>query len=150
MFSKKIFFSIFIVLISFGFCYAGELFYEEVLNNYNEGVRAQKRNDFRQAMTGYQKALLLMGTAELNYKKSIFNNIGVLYAERGNLEDAQTAFIEALKIDPSYKQANFNLGIIYVKLGKTKEALKYLQKMSGRTDIFIVEEEKRLEELEKE
>jgi tetratricopeptide (TPR) repeat protein len=148
MVSKKILYSIFIVLISFGFSYAGELLYEEGVNHYNAGVKAQKRGDFKQAMADYQKALLLMGSTERNYNKFVFNNIGVMYASLGDLEDAETAFLEAVRIDPNYKQANFNLGILYVKEGNSKEAFKYWERLSGGPEIFILEEERQLGEVE--
>ena len=148
MFSKKTFCSIFIVLISLGPSYAGELLYEEAANHYNAGVQAQKKGDFKQAMSDYQKALLLIGPSERHYNKFILNNIGVMYAELGTLENAEAAFLEALRIDPDYKEANFNLGIIYVKIGNIKEAFKYWQKLSGRPEVFILQDEQRLEDLE--
>ncbi|MCW8890921.1 MAG: tetratricopeptide repeat protein [Sedimenticola sp.] len=47
---------------------------------------------------------------------AIHNNIGVIHAERGELELARQAFEQAVKISPDYQQAVRNLGDVYADL----------------------------------
>ncbi|MBU2103012.1 MAG: tetratricopeptide repeat protein [Candidatus Omnitrophota bacterium] len=85
---------------------------EEAISYYNEGVKAQKSGDFNGAFNAYQKTLLL-APDNLEYHKSIRNNLGIMYHHRGDLAGAEQAFKEALLIDPEYQAAKFNLGLIY-------------------------------------
>ena len=45
-----------------------------------------------------------------------FNNLAVLYAERGEYEKARQALVNAIRILPNYATAHENLGDIYAKL----------------------------------
>lgn len=50
------------------------------------------------------------------------NNLGVLYASKGQYEEAKAAFEKALKTNPSYAAANKNLSDIYAQLAKKSYA----------------------------
>jgi tetratricopeptide (TPR) repeat protein len=144
--------SIIILFLICLFCnpsYGSKLLSEEALNYYNEGVRAQMRDDLYDAEINYQKAILL----DTNCKKFVFNNYGVIYAYRGETEKAESAFKEALKIDPDYHVATSNLSLLYLKLsmfyknkGDVKRAFDNLEKafcyIHYREEPFIIEEEK--------
>lgn len=45
-----------------------------------------------------------------------FNNLAVLYAERGDYDNARQALVSALRIQPDYATAHENLGDVYAKL----------------------------------
>lgn len=47
---------------------------------------------------------------------AIFNNMGVIHAEKGEMEKAREAFAKALKISPDYEQALYNLADVYTEL----------------------------------
>jgi tetratricopeptide (TPR) repeat protein len=47
---------------------------------------------------------------------AIFNNIGVIHAEKGEMDKARGAFETALAISPEYEQALYNLGDVYAEL----------------------------------
>lgn len=59
---------------------------------------------------------------------SIYNNLGVLYANLGEYEKARDAYQKALKLDPNDQAANFNLGLLEQFQGNTIAAQSYLGK----------------------
>jgi len=139
--SKRLLCLFLILSASCGFCYAGGRFREFAVDYYNEAVAAQKKGDFMQAMSRYQKALLVLGSEDSDYIKKIYNNVAVIYAQANDFQSAEAAFLSALDIDPKYKQANFNLGVLYAKQGNSEKALEYWAKATGRQEIFVIEEE---------
>jgi len=139
--SKRLLCLFLILSASCGFCHAGEGFREYGVDYYNEAVAAQKKGDFMQAMSGYQKALLTLGSKDSDYIKKIYNNVAVIYAQENDFQNAEAAFLSALDIDPKYKQANFNLGVLYAKQGNSEKALEYWAKATDRPDVFVIEDE---------
>jgi len=138
---------LFLALVVFGnFSYAGELASKEAMNYYNEGIQAQKSGNFEAAIIAYQKALLL-GVGDIKYQKFIINNIGVIHANNGDLENAEAAFEEALSIDPNYETAVFNLGLIYDKEPDKIKAMQYWLKVleKFKPKDFIVEVQQKAE-----
>src|SRR5215470_17812301 len=63
----------------------------------------------------------------------IFNMLGVIWHGQGKMEDAQGAFEEALKLNPSYTEAALNLAVTYNDLGKYAEAREVYGKAIQRT-----------------
>ena len=57
-----------------------------------------------------------------------YNNLGVIYKDRGNLEKSIFYYLEALKANPNFAQTLNNLGVIHTMLGKLDEAYAYCQK----------------------
>jgi tetratricopeptide (TPR) repeat protein len=124
-----------------GVSYAGKLAQEEGLNYYNEGVLAQKSGGLDSAIVAYQKAMVI-GMEVASYRKFIFNNVGVIYAAKGQMEQAENMFLEALKLDPQYKPTNFNLAVLYMKQGLCNKAMVYLTKSYNISGEFVIETEK--------
>lgn len=56
------------------------------------------------------------------------NNLGDLYARRGNLEKAAEEFKKAIELKPNYGDAYHNLANTYQQMGKTAEAIENFQK----------------------
>jgi tetratricopeptide (TPR) repeat protein len=122
--------------------YAGEIVREQAVKYYNEGVRAQKSGDFDNAKTFYQKAIMLAEGDRKDVIKAIHNNLGVMYVNTGNWEAAAQSFSDALSIDSDYKEANFNLGILYAKMGEAEKALIYWGKALDKSNSYILDSEK--------
>jgi tetratricopeptide (TPR) repeat protein len=122
--------------------YAGEIVQEQALQYYNEGLKAQKTGDFDNAKTAYQKAIMLAEGARKDIIKAIYNNFGVMYINMDNWEAAAQYFSDALSIDPDYKEANFNLGIFYAKMGEAEKALSYWGKALDKTKSYLLDSEK--------
>ena len=131
-----------IVLAFAAVAFAGEASRQMLVQYYNEGVKAQKSGDIFSAKAAYQKASLIAGSQNPDLLKSIYNNFGALYAQMGNFDAAQKAFEAALTIDPNYKQANYNMGVLYANLGHIQEALQYLVRAFNQTGTYAVDAQK--------
>lgn len=59
------------------------------------------------------------------------NNIGVIYAKQGKLDEALTKFLEAEKIAPSEAAVKNNIGAIYMRKGDKEQALAYYKQGAG-------------------
>jgi Flp pilus assembly protein TadD len=143
---NTIFFVLLIFLIFAKFSYATEFTDKETMNYYNEGIEAQKAGNLGDAIAAYQKALLL-GVKDIKYEKFILNNLGAACAKSGDLENAKAALNEALSIDPDYKSALFNLGLIYDREPDKGKAIEYWLKVFDKIKPkdFIVEEQQKTE-----
>ncbi|MBN1871686.1 MAG: tetratricopeptide repeat protein, partial [Candidatus Omnitrophica bacterium] len=58
----------------------------------------------------------------------LYNNLGILYADRGDTQEAIELFKKAVQLDPSYVYAYNNLGKAYNMIGNKKEAMDYYKK----------------------
>lgn len=85
--------------------------------------RVKKEKNFHiQAKEFYSRALKIdprMITA--------LNGLAVAHSFAGDQEKAISYWRKSLQVDPSFTDIYFNLGITYIKLGKKKQALKYLK-----------------------
>ncbi len=63
----------------------------------------------------------------------VFNMLGVIWHGQGKLVEAQGAFEEALRLNPSYTEAALNLAVTYNDLGKYAEARDVYGKAIQRT-----------------
>lgn len=76
-------------------------------------------------------ASLLFGSAdvmELEKKREIasatFYNLGVVLSRQKKLEEAKTAYLNALRLNPGSEQTYNNLGLLYEEMGNLNEAEK--------------------------
>ncbi|MCX7661278.1 MAG: tetratricopeptide repeat protein, partial [Candidatus Omnitrophica bacterium] len=93
-----------LILILLRLAFAEELISFQAKEYFLEGVNAQKQGDFFNARVFYQK-VFLVAPQDIQYRKFILNNIGVMLMQVGNLEEAEKLFSSALEIDPDYKPA---------------------------------------------
>ena len=101
-----------------------------------------------------QKALLVMVLAKLGrYRQALehaiyiinqpnptsydFNSLGNLYHRMGNEPLAEDAYLNALKLDPNYVNAYFNLANAYYKKNDLKLATDYYQKILSFEPLHI-------------
>ncbi|HNQ51437.1 MAG TPA: tetratricopeptide repeat protein [Candidatus Omnitrophota bacterium] len=138
--ARKVSITVAAVLLWAGVSFAGKLVEEEGLNYYNEGIQLQKAGNFDAAIVSYQKAMVI-GVDAANYRKFVYNNVGVIYAEKGEMDRAEAMFLEALKLDPEYKPANFNMAVLYMKQGLCNKAMIYLTKSYNISGEFVIEQE---------
>ena len=119
-----------VIIVSLFFChlaYAGDLIAEEAVKYYNAGVKAQKGGDLFTANENYAKTLFV-DPHNLMWQKYITLNRGIIFAKQGDFPDAEQSFNEVLKIDPDYKLAQMNLGLVYEKTRPRLEAMEYWMK----------------------
>jgi tetratricopeptide (TPR) repeat protein len=128
MFLRKALFLLVVLLMSCSLSFAGELTSKEAVNYFNDGVKAQKECKLQEAEMNYQKTILL-DPSNRDLQKFIVNNRGVMYVQQGDLEKAEAAFNEVLKMDPNYRPAQLNLGFIYDKTRSRLESIEYWLKI---------------------
>jgi tetratricopeptide (TPR) repeat protein len=80
----------------------------DTVNVYNSlGVLCRKRGDLKNSLMHYQKALKIHPKAP-----HIYYNIGRVHVDMNNLEEGETNFKHALKLDPDFKEAQEALDAI--------------------------------------
>jgi len=104
--------------------YSDELSSGMVADYFAEGLKAQKQGNYFAALTAYKKAMLVEPENE-EYAKYILNNIGLLLMYQGDIQGAGYYFQEALRIDPAYRPAQLNLGLVLDRKGDKLIALQY-------------------------
>jgi len=108
---------------------------------YNKAVKAQNAGDFNTAYTLYQKTMLLNPA----YQDAVINNLGVIFVYRNDWDKAKASFSEVLSVNPDYKPALFNLGLLHYMRGDEKDALRYWIKYFEVGELgfrsFIIEQE---------
>jgi tetratricopeptide (TPR) repeat protein len=150
MWVRKMLFLFLSILFLYNFSFAQGMASGEAVNYFNQGVRWQRDGDLRAARAAYDKARLT-DPNNLNLRKFILNNTGVMYLKQRELKKAEEAFRAALNIDPNYKPAQFNLGLVYDLQGDRLKALEYWVKIfkikieEQKPKDFILEEEQKTE-----
>lgn len=86
------------------------------------GIALQLQGDSRAAIAPTKKAIELMpGDIESHY------NLGVVFQNLAQLENAASCYLQALVLNPSYGDAALNLGVVYHRLGKLEDAVNSLK-----------------------
>lgn len=62
------------------------------------------------------------------YSYRVYNNLGDVYSEEGNYEEAIRNFQISLQLSPTFADAVHNLGYTYYQIGNIEQAKLYLQK----------------------
>lgn len=113
----------------------------EAAKYYNKAVKAQEKGDFETAYTLYQKTMLLNPA----FQVPVVNNLGVMFVYRNEWDKARASFSEVLSVNPDYKPALFNLGLLHYMRGDEKEALRHWIKFFEIGELgfrsFIIEQE---------
>jgi tetratricopeptide (TPR) repeat protein len=115
--------------------FASDLYFITQIANSGDAANTQGAQQAIQRATGlvqdadYANAISLLEQAAAQYQlPTIYNNLGVLYANAANLQKAQQAYQNALKIDPNNQVANYNQGLLKQAQGKPEEAARYFDK----------------------
>jgi len=54
---------------------------------------------------------------------------GLIFAHKGNLQEATNSMMEAIKIAPEYYEAHYHAGRFLAELGNYDEAIEHLNKV---------------------
>lgn len=111
--------------------FAGDMYFvTEVVNSGNANAQQaiQGATSLVQSKN-YAGAIATLEQAAAQYQSpSIYNNLGVLYANLGNYAQAEQAYQNALRLAPNDQASNFNLGLLKQTQGKPDQAANYLAK----------------------
>ncbi len=58
-----------------------------------------------------------------------YYNLGNAYGELGNLKDSAAVYARAVQLDPSFPNASYNLGIVYIQTDDYKRGIKVLESL---------------------
>jgi len=100
---------------------------------YSMGLVKFREQDFDEAVENFKKTLELnhfhenARAAIENVAKNKFNEGNSSYKRR-DLEGALAAYMEVLKIDESFYQAHYQIGVIQAKMGDRTTAINHYQK----------------------
>jgi tetratricopeptide (TPR) repeat protein len=76
--------------------------------------------------------IILSSCSTNPYKNELaeaYYNLGNAYSDLGKLDEASLVFIKALKIDPDFSSAAYNLGIVQIQSEKYKDGILSLQEL---------------------
>jgi len=83
---------------------------------YREGLDAQERGDYSEALYNYYEALRLETDP---YDRSfIYYNLAILYTRNGDYDRALKYYYQTLEIQPSVHQALNNIAVIFHRRGE--------------------------------
>jgi len=68
------------------------------------------------------------------WDKEAWQLLGLAYFSYDRHDDAEAAFLKALKLDPEFAQAQVNLGSLYLELGRFKEAVVVLEQAADNPE----------------
>lgn len=91
----------------------------------NLGVSLQLSDETAQAEEVYKRALSLAKTDQAH---AIFSNLGNLYRQQKQFDNAKGMFSKALELQPGYAPAYNNLGLVFAVEAKWEEAKYCFQK----------------------
>lgn len=84
--------------------------------HHNVGVTYLQMKDFDNAIVWFEKALAIHPIAQT------YNDLGVAYYYKGDLEKAEESFRKAIELDPNSGAPYHSLGILYYTQGMVEEA----------------------------
>jgi tetratricopeptide (TPR) repeat protein len=89
---------------------------------FEEGVRAEKAGRLDEAEKVFLRVLAQGGKAAF-----VYNNLGIVYQERGEHQRAVEQFREAIRRKPDYLAPRVLLGASLLALGRTQESVRELE-----------------------
>jgi Flp pilus assembly protein TadD len=84
---------------------------------YNLGLIYLRQDRYRDATRELRRAIT-GGVASA----VVWNNLGIAHKHAGDIDEAETAYIRALQLDPNHCNAAINLGRLYLAFGKLGQA----------------------------
>jgi len=107
----------------FGFCFQATAAEKEYQKLYKQGVAANKKGDFDEAIRFYSKAISLKpDSAALFYVR------GRAYVEKERYDNAISDFTRAITLKPTYAEAYNHRGVTYIGKGQSAQAITDFKK----------------------
>ncbi len=90
-------------------------------------VRVGADREALEVLEEARRVLAAVQSPNLTAQAQLENERGVLLLEAGRYREAESALLEALKLDGSQSEAAFNLGCAYASQGQSEPALRYFR-----------------------
>ncbi len=114
----------------------------------NQGLKFQRQGRLDEAITCYQKAIILDPNSAVAY-----NDLGIIYEAKGWLDRAEEIYLTALEISPGYPNLYSNLAMLYEQKGNYKRAAAFWKKrieLGSPDEDWTQKAKQRLEALRRE
>lgn len=85
---------------------------------YNMGNAAHNRNELKEAIINFQKAIKINPLFV-----QVYYNMGNVFYDMGNMDEAISAYERALVLMPDYVEAHFNMGNAFLEQGNPEKAI---------------------------
>ena len=89
------------------------------------GVLAEYREEYSQAIAGFQKAAEMV--TELEFKVGLRISIGYCYRKLKEFEEAKETLQEALKLEPFSPPVHYELALVYWEQDEKEQAMEHLK-----------------------
>lgn len=103
----------------------------EARKDYDAALQAMRGGD-----NGKAKALLASLSTAYPALSGPYTNLGLIYFREGNIDEAEKAFLQAIKVNPKSAVSYNHLGIINRGKGKFPEAKTFYQKALDINDEY--------------
>ena len=91
---------------------------------YRAAMLSRRLENYDDAIRDFEFYLTIDST-----NVDVLNKLGNTYATIENEEKALSYYLKALEYDPNFKDAAFNVGLAYLKLGDNSKAIDHLRKV---------------------
>ncbi|MDD5217879.1 MAG: tetratricopeptide repeat protein, partial [Candidatus Omnitrophica bacterium] len=88
--------------------------------DFSKGIKTLDPKTSQQLLSSYIRLM------NMNQPVEFYYNLGIFYLNLGKAEDTVQAWQKAAALDPKDPQIQMDLGILYLKVGDYKKAVKYL------------------------
>ena len=99
---------------------------------HNRGITYDELERYEEALADYNRSLEIRPD-----DPDTLNSRGVTYANLQRYDDAHAEYSHALKLKPDYALTNYNLACLSSILGKTDDALTYLEKAIDKDKKYL-------------
>jgi len=103
---------------------------ERVKTTKNEPDITVISDGFKEGMIGEESEEAAVTHKVQSSKLGFLVSAGVEYADEGEYEDAERAYLRALKLDPDSEEIQFRLGTLYVIMERFPDAIRIFKKMT--------------------
>jgi tetratricopeptide (TPR) repeat protein len=99
---------------------------EVFITYYNLGKIYNVLKDYEKALYYYNRALYVNPDFP-----PIYNDIAAVFDGKGDYDIANKYLVKAIRLHPGSIEANFNVGLSYLREGQPEKAIRHFQRVSG-------------------